>query len=104
MQPAAERVSAALADISPRPPAFPVFSNVTASPLEIDDIIAVLSVQVVSPVRFSETLEHIAGRGIETFVHIGPGDVTAGMAKRVVEGADVVVVNDLDSLVTVGGL
>ena len=34
-------------------------------------------------------------RGIETFVHVGPGDVTAGMAKRTLKGIQVVVVSSL---------
>jgi malonyl CoA-acyl carrier protein transacylase len=36
----------------------------------------------------------MAATGIETFIHIGPGDVTAGMAKRSVDDPTVVVVND----------
>jgi malonyl CoA-acyl carrier protein transacylase len=40
----------------------------------------------------------MAATGIETFVHIGPGEVTAGLAKRTVEGARVLVVSDIDDI------
>ncbi len=36
----------------------------------------------------------MAALGVDTFIHVGPGDVTAGMAKRTVDGATIVVVND----------
>jgi hypothetical protein len=36
----------------------------------------------------------MAASGIGTFIHVGPGDVTAGMAKRSVDDPTVVVVND----------
>jgi malonyl CoA-acyl carrier protein transacylase len=36
--------------------------------------------------------------GIETFVHVGPGDVTAGLARRTVDGAEVIVVSGLEDI------
>jgi malonyl CoA-acyl carrier protein transacylase len=59
---------------------------------------------VVSPVRFAASLEAMALAGIDTFVHVGPGDVTAGMAKRTIEGARVVTVSELADIdAAVGG-
>jgi [acyl-carrier-protein] S-malonyltransferase len=52
--------------------------------------------QLTSTVRFAETLEAMADAGVGTFVHIGPGDVTAGLAKRAVEGAAVHIVSTTD--------
>ena len=40
----------------------------------------------------------MAAAGVDTFVHVGPGDVTAGMAKRAVRGARVVTVSTLDDV------
>ena len=48
--------------------------------------------------RFGETLTGMAAAGVEQFVHIGPGDVTAGMAKRAVRGSEVAVVNGLEGI------
>jgi malonyl CoA-acyl carrier protein transacylase len=36
--------------------------------------------------------------GVETFVHVGPGDVTAGLAKRSVKDAAVITVSSLDHI------
>lgn len=98
MQPAFDAVAAALADVDFTEPAFPVWANVTAAPLTVADAAEVLARQVVSPVRFSESLGRIHDKGTTVFVHVGPGDVTAGMAKRAARGADVVVVNDVSQL------
>lgn len=54
-----------------------------------------LEEQLTAPVRFASTLEGIAASGIDTFVHIGPGDVTAGLVKRTVPQSDVKVVSSL---------
>lgn len=100
MDPAAERLSSVLAGVELREPAVPVWSNTTASPHEAGDLAATLVRQVVSPVRFSESLEAMAGTGITTFVHVGPGDVTAGMARKTLAGAQVLVVSSPDDIST----
>jgi [acyl-carrier-protein] S-malonyltransferase len=61
-----------------------------------------LTRQVVSAVRFSDSLLAMAAAGIDTFVHIGPGDVTAGLATRTVEAARVLVVSRIDDIGAAG--
>lgn len=95
MAPAAARVAAAVAGLTVAEPRFPVYANVTAAPVERGAVRDLLASQVVSPVRFSETLAAMAASGVDTFVHVGPGDVTAGMARRAVPEATVLVLNDL---------
>jgi [acyl-carrier-protein] S-malonyltransferase len=55
-----------------------------------------LLAQLTSPVRFEESLRAMAAEGIETFVHIGPGDVTAGLVRRSIEGGETHVVSSLE--------
>lgn len=98
MAPAADEVGVALATVDFADPDFPVWSNTTAEPHQTSSIAATLKSQVVSTVRFEESLLAMAARGIDTFVHIGPGDVTAGMAKRTVDGASVHVVAELGDI------
>ncbi|MDF1594540.1 MAG: ACP S-malonyltransferase [Acidimicrobiia bacterium] len=98
MASAQAELAAGLATVVPERPEFPVWSNVDAAPVAVAEIPELLARQVVAPVRFSDTLDGIAEQGIRTFVHVGPGDVTAGMARRTVPGADVLVVNDLISI------
>ena len=94
MSAATARLADALHDVEVRPARFPVYSNVTAAPVGPADVAGLLERQVEAPVRFQETLQAMAATGIDTFIHVGPGDVTAGMAKRTVDGATIVVVND----------
>ncbi len=98
MAPAAESVAAALKEVEIVEPAFPVWANTTAAPHEKAHVAAVLARQVVEPVRFAESLKGMAASGIDTFVHVGPGDVTAGLAKRTLQDVDVGVVSTLDDI------
>jgi [acyl-carrier-protein] S-malonyltransferase len=97
MKPAAEHLVHAIADRSIAQPVFPVWANVTAQPHGAD-IGAALAAQLTGTVRFAESLRHMAASGVETFVHVGPGDVTAGLAKRSVEGTEPVVVSSLEEV------
>ena len=94
MAPAASGLSARLEEVDYRAPQWPVWSNTTAQPHSTEALGRTLTEQIVSTVRFEESLMRMAESGVEAFVHIGPGDVTAGMARRAVKGAEVLVVND----------
>ena len=78
-------------------PAFPVWANATARPHE-GDIGSTLLAQLTSPVRFAESLTAMAASGIDAFVHVGPGDVTAGLARRSVEGTEAIAVSSLEDI------
>ena len=93
MRSAANRLDEALAEASIDEPEVTVFANATAA--STHDPRATLSDQLTAPVRFVETLENMAEIGVDTFVHVGPGDVTAGLARRSVGGATVHVVSSL---------
>lgn len=98
MASASDQVAAALADVDIVDPVFPIWSNTTAEVHDTSRIAETLVRQVVSTVRFSDSLTAMAGAGIDTFVHIGPGDVTAGMAKRTVAGARVITVSNIEDI------
>jgi len=97
MSAAASQLEAAIEDVEFGPPAFPVWANVTASAHDAQ-IPARLVEQLTGPVRFQESLEAMAAAGADIFVHVGPGDVTAGLVKRSVGGAEPVVVSSLDDI------
>lgn len=94
MDPASSRLTAALEGLDVTVGQFPVYSNVTAEPFDPDEVRSILGRQITEPVRFQESLEHMANAGIVTFIHVGPGDVTAGMVTRSVAHPRVLVVND----------
>lgn len=93
MEAACPDFNEALADVEFTDGAFPVWSSLTAEPAV--DLTAALAGQLVAPVRFSDSLLAMAEAGVEAFVHIGPGDVTAGMAKRTVKGTTAITVSSL---------
>lgn len=90
MRPADEKLAAALAGVSLKAPTLPVWSNVDArphtDPAEIRDL---LVKQVLSPVRWEETLHGLFAAGVERFYEVGPGRVLAGLLKRVQRKADI---------------
>lgn len=102
MEGASERLRRALARTDPAPGRFPVYANLTAQPVLGAAVVDSLVSQVVSPVRFAESLQNMAVDGIDTFVHVGPGDVTAGLVKRTVEDATVLTVSELGDIAEVG--
>jgi [acyl-carrier-protein] S-malonyltransferase len=80
MEPAAERLRAALAATPIGLPAFPVWSNGSAAPFV--DIRRELAENLLKPVRWRETLLALRAHGVERFVELGPGAVLTGMVKR----------------------
>jgi [acyl-carrier-protein] S-malonyltransferase len=104
MAPAAELVGAALETVAISEPAFPVWANTNAAPHEKGEIASLLVRQVVEPVRFSETLQNMAASGVDTFVHVGPGDVTAGLARKTLGDVEVGVVSSLIDIASVASL
>ncbi len=96
---AARRLDAVLGEITIRPPAFPVVSNVTGEPHGgPDDIRRMLVRQVTSPVRWFSGIEWLAGQGVRGYVECGPGRVLSSLMKRIHPEARVTNVQDRASL------
>jgi len=89
MGPAQEELAMALETIEWGSPRFPVWSNTSARPHRPGEIGPLLVRQLVEPVLFSDSLQDMAAAGIDTFIHVGPGDVTAGLARKTVPDARV---------------
>jgi [acyl-carrier-protein] S-malonyltransferase len=84
MQPAVERLTSALAGVRMKKPRIPVVSNVDAQPHdETEEIRALLARQVVSPVRWEDSIRYLLGHGFDTFYEVGPGRVLQGLMKRI---------------------
>lgn len=98
MEPAVPQLKAALSGVSFVPPEVPVISNTDALPHSVEGMATTLARQVTEPVLFADSLRYMASRGVTTFIHLGPGHVTAGMAKRTVPEARVESISHLDDL------
>jgi [acyl-carrier-protein] S-malonyltransferase len=85
MEPAVERLRAALSGVPLKRPRIPVISNVDARPHDDPNEIRELLVQqVCSPVRWEDSLRYLLDRAkIAQFYEIGPGRVLAGLLKRI---------------------
>ncbi len=84
LQPAAEKLQAALADLHLNVPEIPVVNNVDV--LVQNDVAAIkdaLVRQAWHPVRWVECAQFIAEQGVTDMVECGPGKVLAGLAKRI---------------------
>jgi [acyl-carrier-protein] S-malonyltransferase len=101
MVPAQDQLTTALGPIEISEPRFPVWSNTTARPHHVGEIGDLLSRQMTEPVLFSDSLLDMSAAGIDTFIHVGPGDVTAGLARRTVAGAAVHTISRIDDIRTV---
>ena len=84
MQPAVERLAAALEKVPLQKPKLPVISNVDAQAHDDpDEIRRLLIQQVVQPVRWEDSLRHMLERGFDQFYEVGPGRVLRALLKRV---------------------
>lgn len=85
MEPAVERLRAALANVSLQKPRIPVISNVDARPHDDpNEIREFLIQQVCSPVRWEDSLRYLLDTAeITQFYEVGPGRVLAGLLKRI---------------------
>jgi [acyl-carrier-protein] S-malonyltransferase len=68
----------------------PVYANVTAKPVRhADDIRRLLSTQIMSPVRWEESISNMIRDGARKLVELGPGDVLRGLIKRIDRSVEV---------------
>ena len=84
MKPAAQKLSIALTDIKIQAPTIPVIHNTSVSSADNgDDIKLLLTEQLYKPVRWVETVQFFAEKGVDTLIECGPGKVLAGLTKRI---------------------
>jgi [acyl-carrier-protein] S-malonyltransferase len=100
MAPAQSRLDAALAGTAFGPAEVDVVANVDAGSHR-DGWAGLLSAQLVSPVRWRESLLTLSGLGVTHFLELGPGSELSGMVKRTVAGSErahIAKPEDLESL------
>jgi len=99
MQPAADVMAQALAQVSIKPPVVPVVANVLAKPIsDPAEIVRALVAQVTGTVRWRESVAAMAAAGVATFYEVGAGKVLSGLIKRIAEGAIATAINNPDDV------
>ena len=99
MQPAADAMAEALAEVEILRPVVPVVSNVAVAGLsDPAEIRKRLVEQVTGTVRWRESVRFLAGHGVTRLYEIGSGKVLTGLVKRIVDGVEGVAVNSPDDI------
>ncbi len=79
---------------TPQPP----FFSACSVAFETGGFVDLLSRQLVSPVRFTESVKTLYAAGYDSFLEIGPGSVLSGFVRRIVPEATAVRASDADTI------
>ena len=84
MQPAADAMAEALAEVEIKAPAVPLIANVRADAVSDPAVIRELLVeQVTGSVRWRESVQAMASKGVSEFWEIGAGKALSGMIRKI---------------------
>ena len=101
MQPAADKMREALANVKISAPKVPLITNVTATATSNPEEIRKLLVkQVTSMVRWRESVHYLKAQGVENLVEIGFGKVLTGLTNRIEESMNSVCIQTITDLTT----
>lgn len=99
LQPASDRLNVELKKISINNIKKPVITNLTGKEIpKKEDIIDILTKQVMSPVLWEDTINYLVEQGVNRFVEVGPGKVLSGFVKKINKNVEIYNVCDMDSL------
>jgi [acyl-carrier-protein] S-malonyltransferase len=84
MEPARTELAAAIDGTVFKDPICPVYQNVNALPSsDVNVIKKNLISQLTSPVRWTQSVQHMVSDGAKTFIECGPGKVLQGLVKKI---------------------
>lgn len=84
MEPAKEELQEAIQSTQFNNPTCPVYQNVDAQPYIIPAMIRQnLINQLTSPVRWTQSVQHMVANGATRFTEVGPGNVLQGLVKKI---------------------
>lgn len=90
MEPAKEELQAAIESTHFNNPSCPVYQNVDANPyIDPGMIQRNLINQLTSPVRWTQTVQHMLNNGAMKFTEVGPGNVLQGLVRKISRDAEV---------------
>jgi len=105
MEPAAAAMPQAIANAPLTDAAFPIISNIHATPLTTAQALrSELAQQVAASVQWTRTIEYLAQAGVTVFIEIGPGQALTGMVKRIVKGVTTLNIGSLAEIEKAKGL
>lgn len=97
MQKAADEFSHELEKYELNKPITDVYSNYTAAPYT-NDVAALMTKQITSPVLWQRTIEEMIKNGFTTFIEVGVGKTLSGLIKKISKDVTVYNVENLETL------
>jgi [acyl-carrier-protein] S-malonyltransferase len=99
MQSGVAQYARAVESIAIAMPRVPVISNITAQPLpDVAAIRAELPAQLLTQVRWTDSVRYLIAQGVTTFIELGSKDVLTGLLKRIDANATGVAVGAAEGL------
>ncbi|MGR8979922.1 MAG: ACP S-malonyltransferase [Gammaproteobacteria bacterium] len=99
MEPAAQKLSGYLQNITIERPGMTLIHNVDVMSHSAPDVIRnALIEQLSKPVRWVDTIEFMKNQGVTRFVECGPGKVLSGLNKRIAKDAEHMAIFDTESI------
>jgi [acyl-carrier-protein] S-malonyltransferase len=95
---AADRFRPALEKVTFSEPTSPFMSTVTARIETAKRMAPLLVDQLTAPVKFTQAAQSLIREGVQTWVEVGPGNVLAGLVKRIDRNARTISVSTPESL------
>ncbi|WP_346983893.1 ACP S-malonyltransferase [Chryseobacterium sp. POE27] len=90
MQPAQERLAAAIELTKFRKATIPVYQNITTTAVsDPDEIKKNLIAQLTGPVKWTQSVQNMIKDGTTNFVEVGPGKTLQGLIKKIDSSVDV---------------
>lgn len=84
MQPAQERLAAAIEQTKFRKAMIPVYQNITTTAVsDPEEIKKNLIAQLTGPVKWTQSVQHMIKDGATKFVEVGPGKTLQGLIKKI---------------------
>lgn len=84
MQPAQERLAAAIENTKFRKALIPVYQNITTTAVsDPDEIKKNLIAQLTGPVKWTQSVQNMIKDGATSFVEVGPGKTLQGLVKKI---------------------
>jgi [acyl-carrier-protein] S-malonyltransferase len=95
---AADHFRPALEKVTIAEPTFPFMSTVSARLETAKRMAPLLVEQLTAPVRFTQAAQSLKGKGVQTWVEVGPGNVLSGLVKRIDRNARTISVSTPEGL------
>ena len=99
MAPAIPGMKAAFAAANFKKGCVPVIANTTATAVETPEAVKEdLIAQITNCVQWQKSIEYMVGKGVNTFIEMGPGRVLTGCVKRISREAKIINISDMKTV------